>query len=130
MLARAAEPCVVDVSNVHILRTHLLCAAAEAPLALNSTDAQVFGAAAHKLAAGLLADGLLAPCPGDPSELVARPGLRMHATSLRNVHPDPFKVVDDGTGGTVLDTMPPYTAFFHVRAAAGWCFGCCRGGCC
>ncbi len=113
LLGAPVEAAVVDHASPEILRAHLACAAAEAPLA--ARDAALLGPSALALGEELVDAGELARTPRGLAW--ALPTSPHSAVSLRSASADAITIVD-GTSGLVLGTADAERAPRTLHAGA------------
>ncbi len=133
---KPTESVIVDSNNELVLRSHLVCAAAESPLEMtrpestNTTthvmDMALFGGSElYQSQIDYLANvrvsgdyGTRSPLvPGPNGTWIANPGIYLHHSpardvSLRIIDPISFEVINDSSGGILLDHVEYSRAFF------------------
>ena len=109
------EHALINQSNPYILRSHLLCAAWEHPLA--NEDGKLFGAGFAKARAELEEQGLLRVRQGRwyPAPSVYYPAQEFN---IRTASPDRFTVVDASQGYRELETVDSTVALFQIHPGA------------
>ncbi|HEX7365169.1 MAG TPA: DEAD/DEAH box helicase [Dehalococcoidia bacterium] len=112
---KSFENALINSQNINILKPHLLCAAWEQPLA--EADAEVFGAAFHKSASELEAEGKLRKSAGRwylaPSISNPAQEINIRSSSGKN-----YAVVDASKGYQLMETVESSVAFFQVHPGA------------
>jgi len=109
------EHALINQANPYILKSHLLCAAWEHPLA--DEDGKLFGAGFATARAELEEQGLLRARQGRwyPSPSVSYPAQELN---MRTTSPDRFTVVDASQGYRELETVESTVALFQIHPGA------------
>ncbi len=109
------ENAIINPSNPHILRHHLLCAAWERPL--DDGDSRIFGQGYADTRDALLNEGLLrqrkdryfvAPSLAYPAD----------AVNIRSASSDRYTVIDTSAGNREMDSVDASVAFLQVHPGA------------
>jgi len=112
---KSYENAIINPSNPHILRHHLLCAAWERPL--DDRDADAFGDGFAAMLDELLGEGLLRERKGKYylSPQVAYPA---DMVNIRSASSDRYTVVDTSEGYREMDSVDASVAFLQVHPGA------------
>ena len=114
LLSREVEEAIVDLTNPHILESHLSAAAYERPL--TERDETYFGAPGMARAAQLAASGKLRREPGG-ALVWSRSHSPAARVGLRSASAETF-VISDGRDGAVLGTVEAGRVFRSVHPGA------------
>ncbi|MBI2305482.1 MAG: DEAD/DEAH box helicase [Chloroflexi bacterium] len=114
-LGRSHEHALIDITNLHILKPHLLCAAHEMPLV--EADSEVFGTAFHQARAELEEGGLVNR-RGGRWHLSPRIFYPAREVNLRSISAQSYTILDTSQGNQVLETVEDSVAFSQIHCGA------------
>jgi DEAD/DEAH box helicase domain-containing protein len=114
LFGRSHENALLDPSNLHLLRTHLPCAAYELPL--TNQDEEFFGTRFELAVRGLTEEGELEwrtgrwyyPSSSYPAERV----------SIRSISGGSYSLLDESRGNVLLEEIEAATAFRRIHPGA------------